>query len=397
MATALVVSNRLPWPLDDGSRVRMFHLLRGIAAEFRTTLLTLNDPNESPDLEAFRKALVADLDLKIIPLNSRHGLRSLSLGLATSTPLHVWSYRQADLNRSIGEYIRVSGPPSVAISLTPFLADLLPTSAGRTTTVVDAQNLYGELLTEYAKQSRGLRSWYYRLTAKKTTRWERNWYGQIDRVWCCSATEQQTVNGWAQGRPARLVPNGVSLSEVASADRELAIFFGRLDYLPNVDALNYLREAILPVLAEVAPEAKLTVIGRGANAELENSLAVHPQIDYVGPVDAMGPWLAKAKFCVVPLRIGGGTRLKILEAMGAGVPVLSTSKGAEGLELEAGTHILIADGVREFVAQWLQLERDEALRVRLARSAEHQVRLRYEWSNIVKGALADLPRKGKEQ
>ncbi|MBX9856000.1 MAG: glycosyltransferase [Gemmatimonadaceae bacterium] len=397
MPTALVVSNRLPWPLEDGSRVRMFHLLRGIAAEFKTTLLTLNDARETPNIDEFRMAVGGELELRVVPIQTRHSLRSLCLGLLTHTPLHVWSYRHLTLKRAIADYIRFSGTPSVAVALSPFLADQLPFADGKTTRVLDAQNLYGDLLFEYATRSRGVRKWYYKLTAAKVKSWEAHWHRQFDRVWCCSVVEQNMVNARAPEQPARLVPNGVSLSEFPPAERNLVVFFGRLDYLPNIDALNYLCETILPVLSENAPSQRLTVIGKGASPDLEHHLVNHSQINYVGPVDFMGTWLARAKFCVVPLRIGGGTRLKILEAMGAGVPVLSTSKGSEGLELEAGTHILIANDVSDFVERWIQLDQDHDLRERLASAALRRIREVYGWETIVQRAITDLGIEGLDR
>jgi len=182
-----------------------------------------------------------------------------------------------------------------------------------------------------------------------------------------------------------LVPNGVDTAALrplpeAAAGKRL-IFVGHLRYPPNIDAVRFLARHILPALRTRIPEARLTVVGEGAPRALRE-FAGRADIDLVGRASCPLPYYQDAHVAVVPLRAGGGTRLKILEAMALGRPVVSTPLGCEGLAVEDGKHLLIAHDVEGFAAAVARLLTDRPLAARLSREARALVERDYDWTSI---------------
>ena len=180
--------------------------------------------------------------------------------------------------------------------------------------------------------------------------WEARHAARFDRCLVVSEIEAQRLRAVAAGTAVSLVPNGVDttalrpLPEAAAGNR--LIFVGHLRYPPNVDAVRFLGRHILPALRARIPEARLTVVGEGTPRVLRE-FAGRDDIELVGRASSPIPYYRDAHVAVVPLRAGGGTRLKSLEAMALGRPVVSTQFGCEGLAVENGKHLLIADDAEE--------------------------------------------------
>jgi glycosyltransferase involved in cell wall biosynthesis len=165
------------------------------------------------------------------------------------------------------------------------------------------------------------------------------------------------------------------------------IFVGHLRYPPNIDAVRFLAHHILPALRARIPEARLTVVGDGAPGVL-GEFRGRDDIDLVGRVPSPLPYYQDAHVAVVPLRAGGGTRLKILEAMALGRPVVSTPLGCEGLAVEHGKHLLIASDAEDFAAAVARLLTDRALATRLILVARALVERDYDWTAIAERLLS---------
>jgi len=182
-----------------------------------------------------------------------------------------------------------------------------------------------------------------------------------------------------------LVPNGVDIDHfrpgMHSTENGTLIFHGALTYFANYDGIEYFLRSIFPLIRAQKPDVRLTITGSTEGVDL-NSLALDDQVMFTGYVDDICQVLGRSQVCVVPLRKGAGTRLKILEAMAMGIPVVSTSKGAEGLDLVSGVHALIADEPAEFASMTLELLRDPGLRDTLSLNAYQMVTTKYAWSGI---------------
>ncbi|NLD44975.1 MAG: glycosyltransferase [Chloroflexi bacterium] len=192
----------------------------------------------------------------------------------------------------------------------------------------------------------------------------------------------------SSGERLVVVPNGVDCTLLCpglAAPRPVALVYnGALTYSANYDAMQYFLSAIYPRIRRAAPEVSLAITGSTRGVDLDG-LALDESVRLTGYVDDIRPVVAGSRVCVVPLREGGGTRLKILEAMALGTPVVSTAKGAEGLDVVGGEHLLLADDAEQFAALTVTLLRDGALRERLTANARRLVEQRYDWRAIGEG------------
>ena len=186
-------------------------------------------------------------------------------------------------------------------------------------------------------------------------------------------------------RPVEVVPNGVdcrhNLPGLHSSNDNLLVYNGALTYSANLDAMTYFLSSIFPIVQQQIPDVRLTITGSTAGVDL-SSLALTDAVFFSGYVPDVRLPIAQAAVCVVPLRDGGGTRLKILEAMALGTPVVATSKGAEGLDVIDGVHLLIADTPEEFARETIRLLREPKLRSTLAANARRLVVENYDWQQI---------------
>jgi polysaccharide biosynthesis protein PslH len=205
------------------------------------------------------------------------------------------------------------------------------------------------------------------------------------RVTAVTSEDAKSMREWGVQNVA-LVPNGVDTDFYASAnevaDEKEILSVASLDWFPNADALEYFAQEIFPLIREKLPKAVFRIVGRRPPASLKEKLSQVAGIDFVGEVDDVRPYLERAAVVVVPLRIGGGSRLKILEAMAARKAIVSTSIGAEGLELISGEHLYIADSPNDFAQRVLELARSSEARQKLGASGKKQVTERYGWDGI---------------
>jgi glycosyltransferase involved in cell wall biosynthesis len=237
---------------------------------------------------------------------------------------------------------------------------------------------------------------YAHTQARKLRCYERIVRLACDLTLAVSAPDRDALVALAPEKPVAIVPNGVdaasyrpiplrAATEVAAGPRLL--FFGTLDYRPNVDAARWLVREIWPAICQSFPHAELAIVGARPTAAVR-ALSRRAGVVVHGDVPDVRPHLAVADIVVVPLRFGAGSRLKVLEALAAGRPVVSTPLGCEGLAVRDGCHVLLAADAPGFVAALDRLCRGERLRAALARAGRQLVEERYDWSRITPQLLA---------
>ncbi len=191
---------------------------------------------------------------------------------------------------------------------------------------------------------------------------------------------------------ALVVPNGVATGELLPVEYDAAgplLFMGHLSYAPNVDGAVYFVSEILPALVEADPEIRLIIAGRKPT-EAVSQLATHPQVEILADPPDMQAVADRCSMTIVPLRMGSGTRLKILESMSMALPVVSTATGCEGLQLTAGEQLLVGDTPGEFAEAVLRLRRDPELALWLRANGRRLVRQEYDWNAIFAAYEAEL-------
>jgi glycosyltransferase involved in cell wall biosynthesis len=213
----------------------------------------------------------------------------------------------------------------------------------------------------------------FSIDARKSTALIRDSASRFDRVLVCTGTEIEKLRDARIEGDFGVIPNAYEIAgNDASSDGSSAfdfVFVGTFGYLPNVDAMRFFCTEIWPKICEAAVSPPtLAIVGRNPPDEIKQLDEV-AGVTVTGAVPETAPYYWNSRVAIVPLRAGGGTRIKILEAFALGVPVVSTTIGAEGLDVESGRHLLIADTPDEFAAACLRLLRDAELRERLVQSA----------------------------
>ena len=233
----------------------------------------------------------------------------------------------------------------------------------------------------------------YRLEARKMSRYERRALRKFHHVIAVSEHDRQQMLAMDPACAITVVPTGVDTQKYevapsASANPPRIVFTGSMDWEPNIDAVAYFCRQIFPGILAELPSAKFQIVGRNPRSRVQKLAS--PSVEVTGTVPCVADYLREATVVVVPLRIGGGTRLKIFEAMAMGKAVVSTSIGAEGLDVTPGRDLLLADDPAGFTAGILRLFREPALR-RQYEQAAASLALRYDWAQIAQ-RFADVLR-----
>jgi len=392
---ALVLANRLPFPLDDGWTVRTFHVVRAIARHARVTLLVFRRTEDEPRIEAAAAALGPAVRLDTVAAPRPYTLANLVRGLVTRVPVHVWNQESPEL-RAAAQQVLARDPPDVLIVESTFLARYLDPGPRDLPRIIDTHNIDSVTFGRYVRSLRGPKRWYAAATARRLALLEAASYGTADAVWVCSDVERDLAKRMAPGAHVTTIPNGVDTEAYRprgeSAHGNRLLFFGKLDYFPNVDGLAWFAREILPRLLAERPDLVVHVVGASATRDVVELANAHPAIRLVGRVDDVPATLAAAATIVVPLRVGGGTRLKILEALAAARPVVTTTIGAEGLPVEHGRHLLVADAPDEFARAVLAVLADAGLASRLGEDGRRLAREQFDWSHIAERVGHEIAR-----
>jgi sugar transferase (PEP-CTERM/EpsH1 system associated) len=218
---------------------------------------------------------------------------------------------------------------------------------------------------------------------------ERKYLQKADQVIAVSENDRRTFLKYVDANKVAVTETGVDTKFFQpGADEEIPnslAFTGSMDWLPNEDAIVYFAEEILPLIKQRLADVTLAVVGRKPSRRLIALSAGLPEIQFTGWVEDVRPYVMKRAVYIVPLRIGGGTRLKIFEAMSMGKPVVSTSIGAEGLPVRNGEHLLLADDPAKFADLTVRLLWDAARRRQIGMAARHLVEENYSWATVSKG------------
>jgi glycosyltransferase involved in cell wall biosynthesis len=234
-----------------------------------------------------------------------------------------------------------------------------------------------------------LRRAYFKLQADRMYHYERRVSQASGHIVAVSQTDADEMRRLFDVTRVTEIPTGVNIeyfhpptpSPTTTAD---LVFVGSMDWLPNVDGVLYFVREILPLIRRVRPETTLAIVGRTPPPKIAQLAAVDPRIQVTGTVPDIRPYLWSSALAIVPLRIGGGTRLKIYEAMAAQIPVVSTTIGAEGLSVNPPQDIRLADTPAHFAAQCLELLTTPELRTRLARTAWEMVNANFSWEQAAR-------------
>jgi polysaccharide biosynthesis protein PslH len=254
---------------------------------------------------------------------------------------------------------------------------------------IDSHNIDYDLARQYAQSGGGLvRRGYAAVNWRKLRREELAAYKDADGVYLCSAADEERLLAEVPSARTKVIPNAADVEYYQprptdpQADGRTIVFFGALSYIPNVDGVLYFAKEIWPLIAQANPEARCKIIGSRPPQSLLDLAG--PRVELTGFVPDLRPHLAEAAAVVVPLRLGGGTRLKIVEAMAMGKAIVSTTLGAEGIEASPGRDILIEDEPEAFANAVGRLLTNPGLAARIGQSARNLAVQRYSWAGAAR-------------
>jgi polysaccharide biosynthesis protein PslH len=396
----LYVSPMPASPTRFGAQARIQGLMTQLARRHNLTAVMLVD-NER-DAEECRSAMQAYCrDVVLIPRPYEgEGLRKRLLQLKSLASPRSWERRSSrvpGLQRALDRVLRAKRFDLVNLEFSS-LGDCnlrqAPPNETLPRLVVDSHNIDYELARQYARVGRNLaHRLYAEVNWRKLRREELGTYGDADGVYLCSSVDERRLLDIHPGARTAVIPNAADVeyyhprSTDPPPDGRTVVFFGLLSYAPNVDGVIYFIEKIWPRVAEAHPEVRVKIIGGSAPRSLQ--LLAGPRVELTGFVPDLRPHLAAAAAVVVPLRLGGGTRLKIVEAMAMAKAIVSTTLGAEGIEAVPGRDLLIEDQPEGFADAVNRLLGAPELAARIGHSARRLAVDRYSWSGAAR-ALEDF-------
>jgi glycosyltransferase involved in cell wall biosynthesis len=385
----LYFSPRPCWPLTTGARLRDYHLAGQLARGAAVTYLGIADepvflPAESNPFER----------LVTVPKDRSYTFSKLLRGLIGPDPVSVLNYASAGVAAELARLLRDTAYDSVQIEGVHLLSyvPLIRATARRCLIVADWHNIESEIMRRYAETTGSLpRRIFAHRTASLLEAAERRLIESCDVHSLASDREREKLLSRMPRARLETVPNGVDVAYFTAAEqppdpdpRSDILFVGSMDYHANVDAVQWFVHEVWPLVRneKTAPyltsAPSLTIVGRNPAPEVLALAAADIRI--TGTVDDMRPFYAAARAVIAPLRVGSGTRLKILEAMAAGAPVVSTTMGAEGLNVTHGKDILLADTPHAIAESLRHLYSSPDLCRQLTAAARELVSAQYDWS-----------------
>jgi len=403
-AHVLFLAKQFPWPLNVGARQRSFHVARGLARAHEVTTVALDDPPSDAARDEFLAASGCARALFVPPSTclgmqprgapAPRWVRALraARGLVRSPLPDALLYWWSDALVARLEALRRERPADVVFASQSWMAEHAR-AAGFPRVVVDVDDLLSEISRQHLKQ----RGWYPRkpldlLRARQERAYERSLPERFARVLVAKDDDRGFFPAAARPRVA-VLPNGIAVPDAPAPDPERAdtlLFVGTLGYAPNVDAVTWFAREVLPLVWASRPDVRFQVAGFGSGAHLAEVLA-DPRCAVAESPPELGPFYAAAGVVVTPVRTGGGTRIKVLEALAHGKALVSTRFGPEGLGLRGGVDLELADTPVDMAAACVALLGDPARRRALGTAGRAHVAERFDWRRIEEKVESLLP------
>ncbi len=382
----LFISPRFLFPMNEGGKIRTANTLRHLkGGVFDVTLAT----PVPPDAACFAMETESVCDRLVSwPANAPSRVKR-SLALTATIPVGVATDRSAAGRTAVASAIRVERPDVVVVDF-PHATVLAPRRVDAAT-VMFTHNLEAEIFERHAAHAHGLWRMVWHSQARKMDRFEGRVLRPFDSVIAVSARDAAALEKRYGLASVERIDTGIDLDFFARrpmTDRPRAdtvVFSGVMDSPANIDGIGYFMDGIWPRIARARPDAKALVVGRNPAPALiatarDRGLPWH----FTGSVPDIRPHLAEGDVAVIPLRIGSGTRIKAFEAMALGRPLVATTVGVEGLDIEPGRHFLVADDADAFAASVVRLLDDPAARARLVAAARARLEERFSWATVAR-------------
>ena len=369
-------------PTTRGGQIRTLETLKRIHKRHEVHYAGLWNPKfpEGPTRAVEYASFVYPVRRKVVEKNSPAFLLQLLEGLIAAVPVAVFRHRSDELRATVDRLSREHSFDHLVcdfLSSAPHFSDL----SGAVLFQHNVEAMIWKRHLEHVPDP--LRRAYFRRQARLMLEYERQVCRSVKNVIAVSEADAKKMRELYGIERVCAVPTGVDVEfftpSAESPPSTDLVFVGSMDWMPNADAVLWFVNDVLPLIRARIPQCTLAVVGRTPGRHILELAEKDSLIRVTGTVEDVRPWLWESKLAIVPLRIGGGTRLKIYESMAARTPVVSTTIGAEGLEVTPGQNILIADAPEAFAEACARLINDTADRKRLAAAAWQHVASRHSW------------------
>ena len=383
----VLVDEELPYPPTSGKRIRTYNLVRRLAPRHRLTYVCHRNADAEEGARA--ESHFADLGIRTVivdrsvPPKSGPGFYfRLAANLLSPLPYSVAAHTSRQLVDALAGVAAREPVDLWHCEWTPYAQSLKDIVGPR---VVMAHNVESVIWQRYHETAEGaLKRWYIRKQWQKFRRFERDILAGADLTVAVSPLDAERFRQDLAVPRVDVVDNGVDTCffrpTTTPRDPASLLFLGSLDWRPNLDGVVRFLDHVWPTLRAKEPRAKFVVVGRNPPAWLVARIAAESGVSLHASVPDVRPYLAAAGIMVVPLRIGGGSRLKILEALACAVPVVSTRVGAEGLHLQDGRHLDLVEEVGDMTSSIIAAIRDPDRVRRQAQAGYEQTIRLYDWS-----------------
>lgn len=373
-------------PVQNGGNIRTYHVLRYLSSRHQLTFYSYYggspDPNYERELQQQLPGAIAVCTGKRELSGAARGIDYLA-HLGAEPPYAVSRFAHPGVQAQLRTWFREQ---KFDVAVCDFL-DAAVNFPGRLSTpsVLFQHNVESEIWRRHADTATNpAKKTMYRMEFKKMLRYERSAVRKFQHVIAVSENDRSLMTQWVDADRVTVVPTGVDLAQYApdanaSEPAPLVTFIGAMDWEPNVDGVEYFCSEVWPAIKAEVPEARFRIVGRNPVRRVQKWAS--DSIEVTGRVPSVVEHLRQSAVVIVPLRIGGGTRLKIYEAMATAKAVVSTTVGAEGLDVHSGRDIILADDAKAFSQSVVMLLRDRTLRKRYEAAAA-ETASRYDWPAI---------------
>ena len=374
----LIVSAKLPYPPRSGAAMRISQLARQLAKRHDVTILSYAWPHERDGVAA----LAEEISLHAVqrePISRRAKRIAQAVSMLSPRPYYCRDVYSDDMQRAIHELCSDGAFDIVQLESSYLCSFEFPRG---TNLVIDEHNVESELFRRMCEGEKAPhRRLFNGVEYARFRLFEQRSWNNVGGCIVTSDRELPVVTARAPQTPVVVAPNGVDLDYFQPYDGpvepDTAVFNGILTYRPNVDAALYLVDEIWPLVRRQRPNARLTIVGRAHSDEAERLR--RPNVEVTGEVPDIRPFLCNAAVVAAPVRIGGGTRLKIVEGLAMAKAMVSTSLGCEGISVRDRSHLMIANEPEEFAARIIELFDHPRLRSELGCAGRNLVEREYSW------------------
>jgi glycosyltransferase involved in cell wall biosynthesis len=381
----LFFSQPFLYPADTGGKIRTSQMLRHLHEVFDITLVSNVDPKrDMPHLDQMASLCH---EFHAVPrttvgkYSAAFYLKVLAYSLSRYPVTVLSDYSRA----TVAKLRQLLAARHYDLLVCDFLLPTLNLRSLRTPRTLLFQHNVESIIPErhYRTSVNPLLRLFWYLQWHKMMRYERQACARFDGIVAVSELDKQTLERDFGARNVHAIPTGVDTDFFRPSpeppEENSLVFLGAMDWLPNEDAMIFFADEVLPRLRKLVPSAHITIVGRNPSARLLERTRVHPEIRVLGRVEDTRPHVARGALFVIPLRIGGGTRIKAYEAMAMGKAVVSTRIGVEGLPVRDGDNVVLADSPEDFANAVASLLKDRAERDRIGRNARAYVEDNVSW------------------